>query len=385
METLGKGLNDEYSSLGYQNRSDFENETEFEDDLEDTLTYDVTLEADDSSTTTNEPVDVYDIFFQELFQPDCPDNSMSGAHKLLESINKLEFECRKPSIRKLLKSYAVSNKLGDIDSLVPYVKTRWTYSVLSFERALLLGPCLLYLMKEGLLSSLLDEFDLDSIKVYIVILKPFQTITSFFSSAGTTARYLISALTSYRDTVLPHIYSFKNRLNQIQLKNSKDNAKITTVLTQIERFLDKIKQYVESYEKEKLLLIGGYFNCGYRNSPYLMQKLGLEYEESNNKKNNELLSRQISESVAEILFPMLNLRITNSKKASSSSRIPGIMSIVFDDGSESFDKREVDEEHYKYIFRSMVLREVQSFNAQYNKIHLKYTEASLYEGKWNDI
>lgn len=338
----------------------------------DTLVEEVDLNDDDASLPDYS--DVHDIFFNEIFGADSMDTRVSGAHKLLESINKLEIECRRPVNRKAIKKYCTDKRLGDIDGLIPYVRTRWTYSVLCFERATLLAPCLLQLIKEGSLSSLLDEFDFECIRVYIILLKPFQTITAFFNSPETTSRYLLSALSSYKDAVVPHVIKLKSKLNRKQLGFTKDDDRITVVLTQIERFLSKIEQYTESYEKERLLVVASYFNCGYRNLPYLMQKLNLQYEKGNNKKNNELLSRCVSDAVTDILFPMLNIQVKNGMDTTSQPRMPGIMSIVFDDGSETIDDQRIDESHFRYIFYSMVLKEVQSFNGQYNKMHVQYTE-----------
>lgn len=349
----------------------------------DTLIEEINLDDDDDDrndeSTSSTSADVYDIFYNELFNSDDARSSISGAHSLLEAINRLEIECRKPNIRKIIKSFTKSRNLGDIDSLIPYVKTRWTYSVLSFERLLLLAPCLLNLMKEGMLSPLLDESDIECIKVYIVLLKPFQTITSFFNSPETTSRYLLSALRSYKDTVLPHVWKLRSKLNKKQMQNRNNDSRLTIILTQIERFLSKIKEYIESYEKEQLLVVASYFNCGYRNSPYLMEKLGLKYEEGNNKSNNDALSKRISDIITGILFPMLNIRLETTNENMARPRIPGIMSIVFDDGSESIDNQGVSESHFQYIFYSMVLKEVQSFNSQYNKIHVRYTEEHMKE------
>lgn len=374
-----------------------DNNEEVDTDVEgDTLVQEVSLEDDDHdylnddvnyrNTSNAEYSDVHDIFFNEIFGAGTDGSRVSVAHDLLEAINKLENECKKPTIRKQIRKYSLTKKLGDIDGLVPYIKTRWTYSVLCFERALLLAPCLKQLMKEGSLSPLLSECDFECIKVYILLLKPFQTITSFFNSPETTSRYLLPALSSYKDAVLPHITRLKAKLDRSQLGSGLNDKRTTVVLAQIERFLNKIEQYTGSYEQEKLLVVSSYFNCGYRNLPYLMRKLGLGYEMGNNKKNNELLSRRISNDVTDILFPMLNIHIESFGDENCQPRVPGIMSIVFDDGSETVDNTKVDESHFRCIFHSMVLKEVQSFNNQYNKMHVQYTEdhmkgnGTIYDG-----
>lgn len=352
--------------------------TDFEDSGEDTLVDSVSLHDE---PLENNFEDVYDLFHDGIFGNDTVESNLSGAHKLLESINILESECKRPLLRKKLRDFTTSNKLGDIDCLIPYVKTRWTYSVLSFERALLLSPCLMSLMKDKLISPLLDLVDFEFIKIYVIILKPFKTITSFFSSADTTARYLIPALKNYKDTVMPHVMALKYKLHRTHQFKGANNGKLTTILAQIERFFDKIKQYIEFYEEEQILLVASYFNCGFRDSPYLMKKLALQYDEQNNKKNNELLSRAISDLVASILYPMLNVRFEKVGNKGISSRIPGITSIVFDDGTESIDNCTINEESCRYLFRTMVLKEVQIFNAQYNKIHVDFVQRYMKENK----
>lgn len=183
--------------------------------------------------------------------------------------------------------------MGEPLALKIYTKTRRLSALEVLTRLYELKPVLMELNKSVELGGFLEEDDFILIEDLTEILLPFQSVCEMLSNDACTVK-----------STLPLLVSYKNLTDKMFVDKIKSSNTKYRHFSCFIRFKQRMDSYYEMYINMEDCLLSSYLNITFVNNPVFVQHF---VPTNKDIKKREHVSRVISQKLATILVPFLNI------------------------------------------------------------------------------